>query len=51
MLDEATSALDPETERKLLNNILADRNTTVIFVTHRMAVIDYFDQALKIVRN
>lgn len=51
VLDEATSALDPETERQLLNNILADRNTTVIFVTHRMAVIDYCDQTLKIVRN
>ena len=48
VLDEATSALDPETERQLLNNILADRNTTVIFVTHRMAVIDYCDQTLKI---
>lgn len=51
VLDEATSALDPETERQLLNNILADRNTTVIFVTHRMAVIDYCDQTLKIERN
>lgn len=51
VLDEATSALDPETERQLLNNILADRNTTVIFVTHRMAVIDYCDQTLKIARN
>ena len=51
VLDEATSALDPETERQLLNNILADRNTTVIFVTHRMAVIDYCDQTLKIART
>ena len=51
VLDEATSALDPETERQLLNNILADRNTTVIFVTHRMAVIDYCDQPLKITRT
>lgn len=51
VLDEATSALDPETERQLLNNILADRNTTVIFVTHRMAVIDYCDQTLKIARS
>ena len=51
VLDEATSALDPETERQLLNNILADRNTTVIFVTHRMAVIDYCDQTLKITRT
>lgn len=51
VLDEATSALDPETERQLLNNILADRNTTMIFVTHRMAVIDYCDQTLKITRT
>lgn len=51
VLDEATSALDPETERQLLNNILEKRDTTVIFVTHRMAVIDYCDQTLKIVRN
>lgn len=51
VLDEATSALDSETERQLLNNILEKRDTTVIFVTHRMAVIDYCDQTLKIVRN
>lgn len=51
VLDEATSALDPETERQLLNNILEKRDTTVIFVTHRMAVIDYCDQTLKIVRK
>lgn len=51
LLDEATSALDPDTERQLLNNILARKDKTVIFVTHRMAVIDYCDQTLKIVRS
>ena len=48
LFDEATSALDPETERKLLQNILAKHDKTVIFITHRPAVIDYCDQTLKI---
>lgn len=48
LFDEATSALDPETERQLLQNLLADRTKTVIFITHRPAVIDYCDQTLRI---
>ena len=48
ILDEATSALDPETERQLLKNILANHGKTVIFVTHRPALVDYCDQTLTI---
>jgi ABC-type multidrug transport system fused ATPase/permease subunit len=48
LFDEATSALDADTERKVLENILKDRQRTVIFVTHRKAVIDYCDQVLHI---
>ena len=48
LFDEATSALDPETERKLLKNILEKQDKTVIFITHRPAVIDYCDQTLKV---
>lgn len=48
LFDEATSALDPETERKLLQNILTKHDKTVIFITHRTAVIDYCDQTLTI---
>lgn len=48
LFDEATSALDPDTERQLLQNILADNDKTVIFITHRPAVVDYCDQTLKI---
>ncbi len=48
LFDEATSALDPETERKLLKNILEKHDKTVIFITHRPAVIDYCNQTLKI---
>jgi acyl-CoA synthetase (AMP-forming)/AMP-acid ligase II len=48
LFDEATSALDPDTERQLLQNILEKRDKTVIFITHRPAVVDYCDQTLHI---
>lgn len=48
LFDEATSALDPDTERQLLNNILSAHDKTIIFITHRLAVIDYCDQTLKL---
>jgi len=50
LFDEATSALDPETERQLLKNILSGHDKTVIFITHRPAVVDYCDMTLKIDR-
>ena len=48
LFDEATSALDPDTERQLLQNVLASHDKTVIFITHRPAVVDYCDQTLHI---
>ncbi|MBR5039345.1 MAG: ABC transporter ATP-binding protein [Prevotella sp.] len=48
LFDEATSALDPDTERQLLQNILQKCDKTIIFITHRPAVVDYCDQTLKI---
>lgn len=48
LFDEATSALDPDTERQLLSNILGTREKTVIFVTHRPAVVDYCDRVLRV---
>ena len=50
ILDEATSALDPETEKKLLNNILEERSHTVIFITHRPVVLNYCDASLNMER-
>lgn len=50
LFDEATSALDPETERQLLQNLLKHNDKTIIFITHRLAVVDYCDQILKIER-
>ena len=51
LFDEATSALDPDTERQLLHNILATHHKTVIFITHRPAVVEYCDQTLKITKT
>ena len=51
LFDEATSALDPETERQLLHNILSNHEKTVIFITHRPAVVDYCDQTLHLQRQ
>ena len=48
VFDEATSALDPDTERQLLQNVLARHDKTVIFITHRPAVVDYCDQVLRV---
>ena len=48
LFDEATSALDPDTERKLLQNILSKRDKTIILITHRPAVMEYCDQTIEI---
>jgi ABC-type bacteriocin/lantibiotic exporter with double-glycine peptidase domain len=48
LLDEATSALDADTERQLLDNLLNNQHKTVIFVTHRQAVVKYCDQVINI---
>ena len=48
LFDEATSALDPDTERQLLRNIMEGRDKTIVFITHRMAVLEYCDGQLKL---
>ena len=48
LLDEATSALDIDTERQVLSNLLSKKDHTVIFVTHRPAVVEYCDQVINI---
>lgn len=50
ILDEATSALDESTERQLLKNLFENRTRTVIFITHRPAVLKYCDAHVEIER-
>lgn len=49
LLDEATSALDEETEAKVLENIDAMRDKTVIIVTHRKAALNICDRAFHLI--
>ena len=54
LLDEATSALDPETEQNLINNIsllAKSQKRTVLFITHRPAIVDYCNNILKLERK
>lgn len=51
IFDEATSALDSETEQRLLHNLLQDNQHTMIFVTHRPAVLKYCQNRLHIDRH
>ncbi|MCI8635992.1 MAG: ABC transporter ATP-binding protein [Eubacterium sp.] len=44
LLDEATSSLDEATEEKLLENLKAMTDKTVIIVTHRPAVLSICDK-------
>lgn len=48
VFDEATSALDGDTECRLLRNILAGSSHTIIFITHRPAVLEYCTEKLRI---
>ncbi len=47
LLDESTSALDDLTERRLLENLRALTDKTVIIVTHRKAALAICDRVLR----
>jgi ABC-type bacteriocin/lantibiotic exporter with double-glycine peptidase domain len=55
LLDEATSALDLLTERQLLNNLIEHNlrqevRSTLIFITHRPAVVEHCSQVITLQR-
>ena len=53
LLDEATSALDTETERQLIENIARqakEKHQTILFITHRPAVVEYCKKTLRLRR-
>lgn len=52
LLDEATSALDVETEKQLLENLKQHfKDSTIIFVTHRLAVVNFTTDVIKMKRE
>jgi subfamily B ATP-binding cassette protein MsbA len=47
VLDEATASLDPKTERDVITNIINKYpDLTVIYITHKYSLLDYFDKIL-----
>lgn len=49
VLDEATSALDSESERDIqqaLDNLLADKNRTMLVIAHRLSTVLHLDRIL-----
>lgn len=52
LLDEATSALDQQTEQRLLSNLTNKLNgsQTLIFITHRPAIVEHCSQVLRLER-
>lgn len=47
LLDEATSSLDEATERKVLENLKAMTDRTVLIVTHRPAALEICDRKVR----
>ena len=48
-LDEATSALDPNSEHDIIKNLTINRpELTIIAITHRPELLEYFDRIYKI---
>ena len=48
ILDEITSALDPDTEKRVLDNLLSDRSRTVLMITHKPEVAERCDKVLRL---
>lgn len=48
LLDEATSALDEATETKVLSNIKAMEDKTILFVTHRNTSLKVCDKIIRV---
>ena len=49
IFDEATSALDGNTEDKLLSELFSQfHSKTIIFVTHKQKILNYFDEIFEI---
>lgn len=48
LLDEATGSLDEKTEKQVIENLLALKDTTVILVSHRISAAGMCDRVVKV---
>lgn len=48
LLDECTSALDSQTEKQLLENLHAIQDRTILFISHKRAVLETADRVVSV---
>ena len=48
ILDEPTSSLDSTTEKIVINNLISLENKTIILVTHKLNLLDKFDNIIRL---
>jgi ATP-binding cassette, subfamily B, bacterial len=48
ILDEATSALDGDTERLIIEEIISNKNLSLIMITHRTSILSYCNRIWKL---
>lgn len=51
LMDESTSALDSESEKKLIDNLKARNDITVLFITHRESVLFNCDYEITVLNG
>lgn len=52
LMDETTSALDPETEKKVLENIMVQNPAEIcVITTHRESMLKYCDRVFRVEQN
>jgi ATP-binding cassette subfamily C protein LapB len=45
-MDEPSSMMDPATEQRLIGNLRSLKDTTIVLVTHRMAMLPLVDRLI-----
>ena len=48
IFDEPTSSLDNENEKKIMKKIFELKNKTIIFITHKIELLENFDKIIKL---
>ena len=48
ILDESTSALDYQTEHEIIDCLVAQKDLTILFVTHRLKTLSVFDRIFEL---
>ena len=47
-MDESTSSIDNEDEKEIIENLLKDKDLTIVFVTHKKNLLEKFDKIINL---